>query len=456
MFYGDWLEDHKGFRQFYVEIQVKRISGADDVLLEKCGVSSRFAWLPLYDDKAPAVTPMVVPSIIPQPLVSSQTPRELPNPREAVCEPIAEAEEEEEVNLEPGLSLEVPTSAEDKGKGKAVAPSEGQATGGDPILDRPIIVSSDSAQSPQNQTQLPSLAELALHPQYASEAGSPPGSPGDLRTGIPRSQPLPATGSFNSLETPHSAASEPTDESYEDEGSIYLAEDVNPFETLIPAHQASVISAADLHRHREEFDRNAYTKNDELNRIFSFMTDPTFIERKNKSFVYTVRVVAIPERGDTVNVFTGPRVEDRYTTHLAQGGWIVPPLEERIQWREEHKRAYRNKGAKPGKYEGVPRSQVQNAMPVKFDWSGYLEPRYYGPMPPVWRELSDPCLEDIYWMVWQLVAGKQYLGFRPGAGFGVQRRDPFGDQELLSQCPFKSPSTEALYHAASFPRGKGT
>ncbi len=447
LFYGDWLNDQKGFRQFYVEIQVKRISGADNVLLEKCGVSSRFAWLPLHDEEAAPVSPITVPVLYLQPEVPSQAPRELPNPHKAACEPIAETEEDEDVNLEPGLSLEVPTSSADKGKGKSEAPSQGQAAGGNPIADRPVIVSSDSVHSPQKRTRIPSIAELDRHPDYRIDGIDPP------RTGIPRSQPLPATGSFNSLETPHSEAGVRADELYQEEGSIYLAEDVNPFEALIPAHQASAVSAADLHRHRAEFDRNAYNKDVELNRIFSFMDDPEFIERKNKSFVYAVRVIAIPDRGDVVNVFTGPRIESRFGTHIAQGGWIVPPLEERIRYHNDHKRAYRNKGAKPGKYDGVPRSQVQNAMPINFDWSGYLEPRYFGPLAPVWREVADPCLEDIYWMVWQLLAGKQFLGFRPGNGFGAPR-DPFGDQELLHQCPFKSPSTEALYHSASYPRGK--
>ncbi|KAH6845439.1 hypothetical protein B0I37DRAFT_447325, partial [Chaetomium sp. MPI-CAGE-AT-0009] len=52
---------------------------------------------------------------------------------------------------------------------------------------------------------------------------------------------------------------------------------------------------------------------------------------------------------------------------VGHGGWVVPPLEEGIKWHEERKRAYRNQGAKPSKYEGVPRQQVQNAMPMRFD-----------------------------------------------------------------------------------------
>jgi hypothetical protein len=456
MFFGDWLNDHKGFRQFFIEIQIKRISGADDALLEKCGISPEYVWLSLHDDKAPAVTPIVPPPIVTQELRSQAPARELPTPGQTSCQTIPEVEEdvpeveqEEFVAPAPPPSMETPTCSADKGKGKAVAPQDQAAS----VNPSPGIVSSESAQAPQQRTPLPNIGNLALAQQAEAdvlpsvEASAP-------RTGIPRSLPLSNTGSFDSLEATESEISASTDSSYEDEGTVYLADNVDPFAALIPAHRTPAASAADLHRHRQEFEQRAYAKRDELRRIFHFIEDPAFIERKNKSFVYAVRMVAIPDRGNVVNDFTGPRIDDRYGTLIAQGGWVVPPLEERVKWRDEHKRSYRNKGAKLGKYEGLPRPQVQNAMPLRLDWSGGLEPRYFGPAPPVWRELCDPCLEDIYWMVWQLVSGKQFLGFNPGTGFGANRRDPAGDESLLNQCPFKIPSAEALYHAASYPRGK--
>ncbi len=67
---------------------------------------------------------------------------------------------------------------------------------------------------------------------------------------------------------------------------------------------------------------------------------------------------------------------------------------------------------------------------------------------PVWQEPTDPCLEDVYAMVWDMLAGQRYAGFRPGIGFGLTRA-----QSLLtnvsSTAPFLSPSDEALYHAAN-------
>jgi hypothetical protein len=454
LFYGDWLNDHRGFRQFFFEIQVKRISGTDDDLLRKCGISHEDVWLSLNDDKAPAITPIVVPPLIPTGGPSQVAPRKLPaTPDDAAREPSPEIEvevEEEEFAAPAPASptMQVPTCSTDKGKGKAVAP-DGQASGANHTA--PVIVSSQSAQPPKQRTPLPDVGNLALRQQAAADTPIPSIEHSAPPSGIPRSQPLRTSGSFDSLETD---TSEATDDSYEDEGTVYLGEDVDPtFAALLPAHQAPAVSAADLNRRRQEFERNAIEKREELKSIYSFLLDEDFLERKNKSFVYAVRVVAIPDRGNVVNDFAGPRIDDRYGTVIGQGGWVVPPLEERTKWRDDHKRAYRNKGAKAGKYDGLPRAQVQNAMPMKFDWSEAVEPRYYGPAPPVWRELCDPCLEDIYWMVWQLLAGKQFLGFGTGAGFG-KRREAEGDPAVLSQCPFKSPSTEALYHAASYPRGK--
>ncbi|KAL2163405.1 hypothetical protein VTH06DRAFT_5462 [Thermothelomyces fergusii] len=420
MFYGDWLKDDKGLRQFFLEIQIKRISGADEKLLEECGISPDFVWLPLHDEKAPAITPMVIPPPAPRNPIPA---RALPVPGQVAGQPQPQVEHEEYAS--PPItapSPQSPTSAsadkdkdKEKDKGKAAAAA-------------PVIVSSASAQpSARKRPPLPNNGRLALA-QHPAPRSPPPPSPAE--------------------------PAEPVGETYADEGPIYLAEGVDPFDALIPAHAAPAVSAADLHRHRQDYDRIAYAKREELHRTFAFLSDPAFVRRRKASFVYAVRVVAIPDSGRVVNGFTGPRVEDRYGTRVAQGGWVVPPLEERARRREERRRAYRNKGARPGRYEGLPGPQVQRAMPVKLDWTGGAEARYYGPAAPVWHETCDPCLEDVYWMVWQLLAGKQFLGFQPGAGFGKPRPHATGDVALLHQNPFKSPSAEAVYHSASYPRGK--
>ncbi|KAL2194924.1 hypothetical protein P885DRAFT_70952 [Corynascus similis CBS 632.67] len=448
MFFGDWLNDQKGLRQFFFEIQIKRISGADEKLLEECGISPAFVWLPLHDEKAPAITPMVVPPPVPR----NQIPaRALPVPGQIAGEPKPEVQHEEHAISTPTSPPQVPAPLVDKGKCKALST---QTQSGSVHSAAPIIVSSGSPQSQRKQTPLANVGNLALGQKPATDAQYPTAEAGAPRPDILRAQSLPSSGSLESLESPRSHATDTTYGSYEEEGTVYVADRVDPFDALAPAHATPAVSAADLHRHRLEYDRIAYAKREELNHIFSFMNDPVFMKRKKESFIYAVRIIAIPDSGRVVNDFTGPRVEDRYSTHIAQGGWVVPPLEERVRWREERKRAYRNKGAKPGKYEGLPYPQVQRAMPVKFDWSGGIEPRYYGPAPPLWREICDPCLEDVYWMVWQLLAGKQFLGFQPGTGFGKSRSHATGDVAILNQNPFKCPSTEALYHSASYPRKK--
>ncbi|KAJ4292935.1 hypothetical protein N0V88_005598 [Collariella sp. IMI 366227] len=464
MLFGDWLCDHKGVRQFFIEIQVKRISGEKDTLLEQCGVSPELAWLSLFNEKAPTVQPIILPPIPTPQAARSQTPRELPTPRPPVHETIPEVEEEE-------IATSAPASSADKGKDKAVDPpaaaDDGNSThprSGVDISRGDIVVSSSSvAQSSKQRTPLPTTNPF--HAQtVAPDTNRPSAGPSEVRASIPRSDPLPNTGSYDSLnETANSEQSDTTHESfyhdevtyqdepsYQDEGTVYLGEDEDPFANLGGAHQMTALSAAELHARRQDFHRDAAAKRDELNNMIAFHQDPTFIARKKKSFIYAVRIIAVPDRGDVVNQFTGPPVRNRYGTLLGTGGWVVPPLEERIKWRDEHKRFYRNKCAKPGKYEGLPYPQVQNAMPLRFDWSGQLTPRYFGPAAPLWREMCDPTLEDVYWMAWQLVGGKQYLGFRAGHGFGADRRLCEGDQALLKECPFKSPSVESLYHAASY------
>ena len=464
MFYGDWLYDPKGLRQFFVEIQVKRISGADDALLEQCGVSSKQVWLALQDSHAPAIEPVTLPagvakSAIPALLAS----RGLSVPHDLAFDAIAEVEYAAPA---PAPSLQVPTCSADKGKGRAETP--GLSSPGLDLAreETDTIVPTSPGQSSNHPRPLPNIATLALAHASPNLIKVPP------RSGIPRStyQPLPITEDFDPLNPPRAMpptnddddedSGLSTDESFnedEEEGTVYLGDGQDPFASLPSAHDTPALSAADLHAHRAEFDRSFQDKLDEITTTYAkFENDPAFIARKNKSFVYAVRVLAIPDKGNAINVFSGPRSVDRYGTLLAQGGWVVPPLEERIAWRDAHKRQYKNKGAKAGKYEGLPHPKVDIAVPCRLDWTCGVTPRYFGQAPPLWRELSEPCLEDVYWMVWQLVSGKQFVGFRPGTGFGVPRPTMEGDLDLVADCPFKSPSVEAVYHAASYPRGDET
>ncbi|KAL2016890.1 hypothetical protein VTK56DRAFT_2890 [Thermocarpiscus australiensis] len=452
MFFGDWVTNASGERQFFVEIQLKRIPGDDDELLEKCGIHSTFAWLSLHDEDAKAVQPLTVPFVyqmaVPTQLaLQSEIPLllaagDLVSRNHTSPVPNIDAiAEEQAAEPAPGRtsSLQVPMSSADKGKGKAVADDKDDKNNNlspPPSLkelDRPEIAPASafsqlSVGQPSRQPRRP------LNPNVVNDLVNPP---------IPR---------YDDDETSVSASTDTAGDPSSAPPTPPLHATV-PTITFTPADTGVPDPAFEAHR--KEVDRQVVLKAQELTRVFHFALDRDFQARKKKSFVYAVRVVAFPDKpGGTVNnVFTGPRAADRHGTLLGMGGWVVPPLEERVARREQHQRAYRNKGARPGKYEGLPKPQANWAVPIKFDWSGRWPQRYFGQPAPVWKEVTDPCLEDAYWMVWQLLSGRTFLGFKPGTGFGMVRMNVEGDRALLDQCPFKSPSPEAIYHAASWPRG---
>jgi len=177
-------------------------------------------------------------------------------------------------------------------------------------------------------------------------------------------------------------------------------------------------------------------------------SDPQFSERVNNSFVYVVKVmgIPIPVKGH-VNTFTGPEAAKRVATLLGMGGWIVPSMEERVAFWAGKGRKHHPKPAK--KYEGLPKPAVQRALPAGRDRTDVAPPGIIGDFLPLWMELCDPTLEDVYWMVWQLFAGKKYIGVRCGGGFGLYRH---GEEVVANQGrnPFKSPSPESIYHTANW------
>ncbi|KAL1835561.1 hypothetical protein VTJ49DRAFT_6457 [Mycothermus thermophilus] len=436
MFFGDWLTNEKGVRQHYLEIQIKRISGADDGLMRANGINPDYIWLPMHDATIPSIAPIVVPPVARSGMPSQFATRQLPPTPADIAARTAVLQGP--VAAQDAPSLETPTSSADKGKDKAAAPPEPQTGVTNPAA--PVIVSSDSVRP----------IGITLSPQAPSSLSLA----GSSQTAIPRSEPMRSTGSINSEESSEGTISA-SESSGEDK--VHLEDGTSSFQSAVesrPVGPFKTLTKDDIIRHRKIFEEKAATKHAEMKAIFSFLQDPQFIERKKKSFVYAVRVIAIPDPGNIVNVFNGPRLEDRKGTLLAAGGWIVPPLEERVHWRDTHKRFYKHKGAKPNRYEGLPKPMIQNALPLQFDWTGRIAPRYYGSVPPIWNEPVDPTLEDVYWMVYQLLSGKQYLGFQQGTGFGIYRGEPAGNPMMLSQCPFKSPSNESRYHAACYPRVK--
>lgn len=448
MFFGDWLNNSHGERQFFLEIQVKRISGADNELQEKCGIHSQYAWLPLHDDKAKGVDPVTFPPLRRQAIPALMAARGLGILQESGFSSVAE-------NEEPAVappSLQSPKSSAYRGKGRAISYDEVNDT-----ASHESGIDLSHQESPMVAASSPSIppnGNLALGPTNGSPAGLSP-----TRNVLPRSLPLPQTGGLNPIDSslPNRVANEPggSDLSYaEEESTVFFDNTNNPYIQPTPSYISHPGARDDPAFQAQALAVNQAIadKADELRDIFAFDLDRDFLARKDKSFIYAVRAVAIPDPGHVTNVFTGPAAPDRNGTLLAQGGWVVPPIEERVAWRDGHRRAYRNKGAKPGKYGGLPKPEVSRAMPIEFDWSNQSTPRYFGEALPIWREPVDPCLEDVYWMVWQLLSGKQFVGMRTGFGFGIPRTSTKGNGQLLSECRFKSPSPEAVYHAASYPR----
>lgn len=174
-------------------------------------------------------------------------------------------------------------------------------------------------------------------------------------------------------------------------------------------------------------------------------------ERIKKSWVYIVRAIAIPAPpGSYFNAFTGPPIPDRRYTLLGEGGWVVPPLEEREALRKKRADEYA-----PLKQPGYKRTRLHSdvaapAVPDRSDW--LPGPISFGSDPEVWLEVADPCKEDVYWLIWNLLAGKQYRGFRCGVGFGLNRDDPGTDEFrrlVAEKNPFTSPSMAARTHSAN-------
>jgi len=74
----------------------------------------------------------------------------------------------------------------------------------------------------------------------------------------------------------------------------------------------------------------------------------------------------------------------------------------------------------------LPKPQSAIALPLRLDTtslypsSSVIATEFHAACEPapLWREKVDPALEDVYWMVEQLVAGRRFAGFPEGAGFG--------------------------------------
>jgi len=426
MFFGDWMQNSTGENMYFVEIQIKRISGADDSLLKRCGINPYYVWLPLAedgnDDLNLSSSMQGCGNTLP-PLVNLPSGGHGDVYRDTSAEPPSSQQSGgARLTLPPIGTFLTPTrripslgdvirSARER---KMNNPEGAVKETAKPPID-PRLETSDSINKPDSASDSKEMAT-------STDSAEP--------TGIPRSLP-----DISMKQSPSWGSTVTTCGDSEDESTSASAIFSNKKSTNI--RELLAIQKAAGRRQEKNLEE--------------LLRDPAFESRKKNSFVYAVRVVAIPDRCHVLNTFNGPDREERYATLLGSGGWVVPPLEERIKWHNDCKENRPVMQDMPDTNStGAGKPQVCRAAPICLDWSGSTSPRYYGESAPLWRELADPCLEDVYWMVWQLFAGRQFVGFRSGTGFGQKPLSTRGDSNLVNMCQFKSPSDEALRSSARF------
>lgn len=501
MFFGDWLYSDNGQREYYIEIQIKHVSGEDDELIRNLGMNPNQVWTGMglvkdSDSKVSAVKPE-------KSFLSSLAGTHAGFPRS-----FSEESDNEELEDDATLALtnvrrrrplpSTPTRASpsaDKTCGDTTPKTvhvgsedtdlrSSTAAGNSPGSRWNPFSSSRrttaSSKSEQGTAVSPSTdqAPPSPRPGFArrfSSRSPQPDSDRPVGTGIPRSKPLvPHSTSFDSIDgdgdtiMSDEIVGEAEDNGGGDtyEGDTTQSEIVIPgTPSLTPSPSSSPIkylsdsdkdqtgeSSASKEKPNPRDTRHSLDSrgpgHDNPSRFCTPDLDNSFAVRKKRSSIYTVRVVAFfTARSQNENGFNGPPSSQRQGTLLAHGGWVAPPFEERVaKWKADFGHLPLSCSAIPEHerklHDNPPRTRCR-ALPVKFDYTIDDPPRYYGEPAPVWWDLGDPCLDDVYWMVWQLLTGRQYIGFKRGSGFGFPRTNTSGDDALLARCPFKSPSGEA-------------
>ena len=384
LFFGDWLSHPSGELDCFVEIHVKRISGADTILLDCCGINRDWAFLPLLDivcDSSGCVGLADAQNNITTKALSRIEKGELPR---SPCRDMSAFAEPTESALHPIPSH---SSSEPRMPGSFPRSSASSITNTDPVRATGLGFNT---------------ASHTVRPNDDTSGGRSPGS------GLSRHRPGNAASSSFPL----------------GEGRSPVAQEL--------IHRLERLDAVAPH-------------------------DPDFDKRVENSFIYAVKIVGIPrnEQGN-MNMFSGPPSSCRDATLLGMGGWVVPPEDERLAYHRSHKKEFYNKI--DDDYGGLPKIHVQRAMPTKPDRTDTVPANPMGDQfPPLWMEMSEPTLEDVYWMVWRLLEGQRFVGFRCGAGFGYghgRTAAAAATTHRLPLIPFKSPSPEAMYHSANlFGRG---
>ncbi|KAK3321643.1 hypothetical protein B0H66DRAFT_552328 [Apodospora peruviana] len=463
MFFGDRLQAKNGENMFFIEIQLKRISGADDNLLTRCGVNPRYVWLSLRDMDH-AIDPTIMSGTLRLPQFDFNFKKLLPSVTDSpegsgkIASDVVDkkgsdnTQDEQQQNLitppTPRLaSVDLPTRNLTRVAEASLKRLAAFGRSGTTNIEKKAKVEEESGAPAQPGIDL-SAPDLVTVPLSDDDAKDEATAANDGKpSGIPRSLPMPHSNSWGNIVAVAGDGDDKNNngdsvvidkEQFSDDGIGLGIGNSDP-----KTEDATPLVQNCLAPHLPALQKTLRVKREEM--ADDLAKDPAFPERKEKSSIYVVRAVAMPYPPYAPNVFSGPRIGDRYATLLSSGGWVVPPLEERIKWRNVHyKTNLPTSTTDSSTADDKTRVQVCCAKSANFDWSNNGPPRYYGEGAPVWRELADPCLEDVHWMVWQLLAGKQFVGFRTGSGFGMVRGNTSGDRVKLDECPFSSPSREAI------------
>lgn len=514
MFFGDWLYTDNGQREYYMEIQIKHISGEDDQVIRNLGMNPNEVWIGMGmvketptqggDKRSLSSNSGRVSAVQPKKLLLSS----LAGTHSGFPRSPSEERDNEELEDNATLALTnmnrcrpLPTtppantsSSASSGDGDATPKNVHVGSEDTDIRDPTAAVNSPSSslwtplklsgrktatsKSEQGIVAGPSTAQALQSPRLSfphrfSSRSPQPDPDRPIGTGIPRSKPLvPHSTSFDSIDDEGDTimSDDIVGEAGDNGGGENYEGDTTLSEIVIPGtpsrspsppsspiryspdsdeDQAAESSISKENQNpRDHHHSSVALGHDTLNRLCTPDLDGSFVARKKRSSIYTVRVVAVStEHSQNDNGFSGPPSSQRHATLLGHGGWVCPPFEERVaKWKADHGHLPLSCSAISEHEKKQYNNSLQTrcrAMPVMFDWSVDDPPRYYGEPAPIWSDLGDPCLEDVYWMVWQLLSGKQFIGFKRGTGFGFPRTHTRGDDALLERCPFKSPSGEA-------------
>lgn len=411
--WGDWVRGAKlnNFRDIYylpapalnrtfIDIEIKRIASNDHAILEACGVHPDFAFLGLVGDKAATGSDSTEAA-------SASTAATIDS-RPSTASTVAGMAS----STPGGWPVERGTTATVE---RDTATTAEGATAGKELVALSRAAGPATETETETETKSETETETATHAVVPSTPGAWPAEAADKPS--PARSSSAATGVLST-------------------GAIALVSRVSQASRASRASSASTLASQraptiiinPTPSHLRESTWAART------RLYEIVDGCRGFEQlKAKSAIYLVRVVAIPGPSEWcttgTNHFRGPVW--RQATLCGLGGWIVPDAS-----------ALRGTSSPPAGSIGCKDGSLL-ATPVNPDWTFATQVSMEGNnYVPLWTGAEEPNLEDVYHMVWELVAGRQFVGLVRGHGFGrrFDGDNPYPFDALREENPFQSPS----------------